>query len=294
MPRRHRARSTGGRRAPASTRASGRLDAVLLAPERVQRALARAGVASRREIERWMEAGRVSVNGAVVRPGAVVGPHDVVRVDGRPVRLAAAPGVARVRVLRYHKPAGEVSTRHDPERRPTVFDRLPRLRSGRWIAVGRLDLATSGLLLFTTDGTLAHRLMHPATGIEREYAVRVLGSVSGEALERLRSGVDLDGRPARFETLREAGGEGANRWYHVVLREGRYHAVRRLWESQGARVSRLVRVRFGPIELPRRLRPGRHEELRGVELEALLAAAGVGSARRASRRARSPARRRRG
>lgn len=239
--------------------------------ERLQKALARAGFGSRREIEAWIEQGRISVNGKRAKLGDRITQQDQVRISGKlvpPQRL----GFKKSRVIAYHKPAGEVCTRHDPEGRPTVFEKLPRLRGSRWISIGRLDISTSGLLLFTTNGTLANRLMHPSSGIEREYAVRVLGEVDPEVLGRLRQGVTLDDGEACFETIRDAGGQGANHWYHVVLREGRYREVRRMWESQGITVSRLIRVRFGPMALPRRLRPGHWSELSEREVEQLWAA----------------------
>lgn len=243
------------------------------AGEKLQKILARAGAGSRREIERWIEQGRVSIDGRPARLGERVRPGSRVALDGRPLPAAAFDPPARV--LAYHKPEGEVATRRDPENRPTVFARLPRLQHGRWVAVGRLDVNSSGLLLFTTDGALAHRLMHPSARIEREYAVRVLGAVAPEALARLRDGVMLEDGMGRFEQLREAGGSGANRWYHVVIREGRKREVRRMWEAVGARVSRLMRVRYGPVTLPRRLRPGRSAELDGEERAALYRAAGL-------------------
>ncbi len=240
--------------------------------ERLQKFLARAGLGSRRQIEDWVRQGRISVNGSPARLGLQVGEADRIQIDGKPVS-ARSERPAR-RVLAYYKPVGEMTTRRDPEGRPTVFERLPWLRDGRWIAVGRLDLNTQGLLLLTNDGELANRLMHPSSQVEREYAVRVLGGVALETLKRLQQGVSLDDGLARFDEIREAGGEGANRWYHVILREGRNREVRRLWESQGVTVSRLIRVRYGPIVLRRGLHPGRWDELDDAQLRALLAAVG--------------------
>ncbi len=239
--------------------------------ERLQKVLARAGFGSRREIEEWIRAGRITVNGKPAELGVSVGARDRVCVDGRPVTLAA-PAAQTARTLIYHKPAGELTTRRDEAGRPTVFDSLPRLRNGRWISVGRLDFNTSGLLLVTTDGELAHRLMHPSWEIEREYAVRILGQVDEQLLQRLQEGVMLEDGMAAFTGIRDAGGQGANHWYHVTVREGRNREVRRLWESQGMQVSRLIRIRFGPVGLPGGLRPGRFRDLDRAELEALYAA----------------------
>ena len=239
--------------------------------EKLQKVLAAAGLASRREIERWIASGRITVNGHPATVGDRVASADVLRVDGKPVRRAGL----RSRLIRYHKPAGEVTTRRDPLSRPTVFDRLPGLGRTRWIAIGRLDFNTTGLLLFTDDGELAHRLMHPSTGIEREYAVRIRGVPEPEALESLTRGVVLSDGEARFEALRPAGGEGTNRWFHVVLREGRNREVRRLFEAVGCTVSRLIRVRFGPVTLPRHLRLGRYEDVDRDEARALMRQAGL-------------------
>ncbi|MGM0593330.1 MAG: 23S rRNA pseudouridine(2605) synthase RluB [Pseudomonadota bacterium] len=228
--------------------------------EKLQKVLARAGYGSRREIEGWISAGRISVNGAIVQLGERVGESDVIRIDGKVVSRTRLQS-NRCRVLMYHKPIGEVTSRNDEEGRTTVFENLPRIVNGRWIVVGRLDLNTSGLLLFTTDGELANRLMHPSYTIEREYAVRVLGEVAPEVIQRLTEGVELEDGTARFTSIVDGGGEGANHWFHVTLEEGRNREVRRLWESQGVTVSRLTRVRYGPIKLPRWLRPGRWEEL---------------------------------
>jgi 23S rRNA pseudouridine2605 synthase len=227
--------------------------------EKLQKVLARAGLGSRRQIERWIEAGRLTVNGRSAVLGERVEEGSRIVLDGRPVPLTdIAP---KARVLLYHKPEGEMCTRTDPQGRPTVFDKLPRLRHGRWISVGRLDFNTSGLLLLTTDGELAHRLMHPSHEVEREYAVRVLGPVDEAMLAHLKRGVRLEDGPARFDDIVDAGGTGANRWYHVVIKEGRNREVRRLWEAVGVAVSRLIRVRYGDIVLPRHLRRGRAEEL---------------------------------
>jgi len=230
------------------------------ANEKLQKVLARAGYGSRREIENWIEAGRIKVNKRVATLGDRVSESDRIQIDGKFVPQSRLKE-QRSRVLIYHKPVGEVCTRNDPEGRDTVFKHLPRLSSGRWISIGRLDITTSGLLLVTTDGELANRLMHPSHQIEREYAVRVLGEVNHDMLKRLQQGVELEDGPARFDTVIDAGGEGANHWYHVVLHEGRNREVRRLWESQGLQVSRLMRVRYGSIVLPRGQKPGRWEDL---------------------------------
>ncbi|MCY4017535.1 MAG: pseudouridine synthase [Gammaproteobacteria bacterium] len=236
--------------------------------EKLQKVLARAGYGSRRQLEGWIRAGRVEVNGKPASLGDRVGSDDRIRVDGRKLgqQSRRAP---RCRVLLYNKPDHEVCTRSDPQGRPTVFDRLPPLRNSRWVAVGRLDLNTSGLLLLTNDGELANRLMHPSSGIDREYAVRVLGEVGDEQLARLREGVEIDGALCRFSDIRYFGGEGANQWYHVVLMAGRNREVRKLWQSQGLRVSRLKRVRFGPVFIPSAVKAGRFQELTQKEIEEL-------------------------
>ncbi|HKT33077.1 MAG TPA: 23S rRNA pseudouridine(2605) synthase RluB [Gammaproteobacteria bacterium] len=242
--------------------------------ERIQKILAAAGFGSRREIEGWISAGRISVNGRVARLGERIGAADRVALDRRPLQLERA-AAERQRVILYHKPEGELTTRKDPEGRPTVFEALPRLRRSRWISIGRLDFNTSGLLLFTNDGELANRLMHPARGIEREYAVRVLGKITDQQLQALTRGVRLDDGMANFDAIRDAGGEGANHWYHVLLREGRKREVRRLWEAVGVTVSRLIRVRYGSVALPRQLPRGGWRDATDDELQALQALAGT-------------------
>lgn len=231
--------------------------------EKLQKVLARAGVGSRREMETLISAGRVSVDGKVAILGDRVGPGVVIRVDGHTVNTKAAEEQI-CRVLAYHKPEGEMCTRHDPEGRPTVFERLPILKEGRWIAVGRLDVNTSGLLLFTTDGELANRLMHPRHEVEREYAVRVFGEVNEAMLQRLRRGVQLEDGEGKFDKIGRAGGEGMNQWFNVTLCEGRNREVRRLWESQEVQVSRLMRIRYGDIQLDKNVPRGGWKEL-GLE-----------------------------
>ena len=219
--------------------------------------LAAAGLGSRREIETWIEAGRVAVNGKVAQLGDRAAPGDAILVDGKPV---VRPGTSQPRVLLYHKPVGELVTRSDPQQRATVFEKLP---PGRWVAVGRLDLNSSGLLLLTDSGELANRLMHPRYGLEREYIARIRGALQASEERMLLHGIPLDGVPARFESVRsDRESEGTNRWYRVVLKEGRNREVRRLFEAVGHPVSRLVRVRYGPLELPGDLAPGRWLELR--------------------------------
>lgn len=237
--------------------------------ERLQKVLAHAGLGSRRQIERWIQEGQVRINGKLARLGDRWHQGDRVRIKDRPINLDKRLGGMEVRILAYHKPVGEIVTRRDPEGRISVFQRLPVLPKGRWIAVGRLDINTEGLLLFTNQGELANRLMHPSRELEREYAVRIYGRVDEAMLDRLRLGVELEDGPARFEVIEPAGGQGANRWYKVVLREGRNRIVRRLWESVGATVSRLIRIRYGPILLPAGLAVGRFHELSQAEIKLL-------------------------
>ncbi|CAH0140770.1 MULTISPECIES: 23S rRNA pseudouridine(2605) synthase RluB [unclassified Pseudomonas] len=239
------------------------------AGEKLQKVLARMGLASRREIEAWITAGRVKVNGKDASLGQRVDLHDAIAIDGRVLRREEAAETVR-RVLIYNKPDGEICTRDDPEGRPTVFDRLPRPKEGRWINIGRLDINTTGLLMFTTDGELANRLMHPSYQMDREYAVRVRGEVDEEMIERLKAGVMLEDGPAKFTDIKEApGGEGFNHWYHCVVMEGRNREVRRLWESQGLVVSRLKRVRFGPVFMTSDLPMGRWREMGQREVDIL-------------------------
>jgi 23S rRNA pseudouridine2605 synthase len=239
------------------------------AGEKLQKVLARMGLASRREVEAWIGSGRVKVNGAVATLGVRVDLHDAIAIDGRLIKREEAAENVR-RVLIYNKPDGEICTRDDPEGRPTVFDRLPRPKEGRWINIGRLDINTTGLLMFTTDGELVNRLMLPSYQMDREYAVRVRGEVDEEMIERLKAGVMLEDGPAKFTDIKEApGGEGFNHWYHCVVMEGRNREVRRLWESQGLVVSRLKRVRFGPVFITSDLTMGRWREMSQREVDIL-------------------------
>jgi 23S rRNA pseudouridine2605 synthase len=241
--------------------------------ERLQKIMAGCGIGSRRHCERLIEEGRVKINDRVAVLGDKASSRDRLTLDGE--LLYPATDKPATRVLIYHKPAGEISTRNDPEGRPTVFRSLPLLSVGRWIQVGRLDFNTSGLLLFTTDGELANRLMHPSYEIERVYAVRVLGEVTESVLRKLQKGVRLEDGLARFETLIDAGGAGANHWFHVSLREGRNREVRRLWESQNITVSRLIRIGYAGLALPSNLKAGSYRDLRPAELEALYEAVGM-------------------
>ena len=230
--------------------------------EKLQKVLARAGHGSRREIETIIQAGRVSVDGKIAKLGdrVEVIPGLKIRIDGH--LISVKESVEQIcRVLAYYKPEGELCTRNDPEGRPTVFDRLPKLRGARWIAVGRLDVNTCGLLLFTTDGELANRLMHPSREVEREYAVRVFGQIDDEKIKQLSRGVQLEDGPAAFRSIKFQGGEGLNQWYNVTLTEGRNREVRRLWEAVGVQVSRLIRVRYGDLNLPKGLPRGGYKEL---------------------------------
>lgn len=236
--------------------------------EKLQKVLARVGLGSRRYMEEVIAAGRVSVNGKIAQVGERIEPTDELRIDGRRVQFQIEDEIRR-RVLVYYKPEGEICSRNDPENRPTVFDQLPQISNDRWVMVGRLDINSTGLLLFTNDGELANRLMHPSNEVEREYAVRVMGEVTPQIRQNLLDGVQLDDGPAKFESFSELGGDGINRWYQVVVKEGRNREVRRLFESQGLKVSRLLRTRYGCVVLPRELRTGRWIELDKNDIEQL-------------------------
>lgn len=245
------------------------------AGEKLQKVLARIGVGSRRDVEAWITQGRIKVNGKDATLGLRVDMHDAITIDGKVIKREEAAETVR-RVIMYNKPDGEICTRDDPEGRPTVFDKMPRPKEGRWINIGRLDINTTGLLMFTTDGELANRLMHPSYEMDREYAVRVRGEVDDEMIERLKAGVVLEDGPARFTDIKQApGGEGFNHWYHCVVMEGRNREVRRLWESQGLVVSRLKRVRFGPVFLNSDLPMGRWREMSQQEVDILSAEVGL-------------------
>ena len=238
--------------------------------DRLQKVIANAGLGSRRQVEQWISEGRIRVNGEVAELGMRVTSADRVQVNGR---YMSTRNSGRTRVLMYHKPVGELTSRSDPQGRPVVFDRLPSLSGQRWINVGRLDMNTSGMLLFTTDGELANRLMHPSSEVSREYLVRVLGDVKQQDILRVSTGVELEDGVASFDEIEPIGGRGANAWYRVVVREGKNRLVRRLWESQGFTVSRLKRSSYGPLSLPRDLSPGRWVELDRDQIKTLRGAA---------------------
>jgi len=242
--------------------------------ERIQKVLAHAGFGSRREIEGWIRNGLVKINGTTAKLGDRMRDDDLLHLRGKKINMAKRLD-APTRVLIYHKPSGEVVTRRDPEGRAVIFTQLPKLQIGRWITVGRLDINTQGLLLVTNNGEFANRLMHPSQQVEREYAVRVFGKVTEEILTTLLSSVELSDGEAHFDSIDPAGGEGANTWFRVVVKEGRNRIVRRLWESQGITVSRLMRVRYGPVVLPERLKARTFYELDKKEMAALLEFAGI-------------------
>lgn len=242
---------------------------------KLHKVLAQAGLGSRLEMEQMIVEGRISVNNQPAHVGQRVQFGDQVKVNGKPIRLRIEP--APVRVLAYHKPTGEVVTHDDPQNRPTVFRKLPRLQQGKWQSVGRLDLNTEGLLLLTSSGDLANKLMHPRFGLQREYAVRVLGPLSDDERQSLLDGVQLEDGPAAFGSIEDGGGEGANRWYRVTISEGRNREVRRMFEAVGHAVSRLIRIRYGAMVLPRGLKRGAWMELDEHDIRALMQAAGMPS-----------------
>jgi 23S rRNA pseudouridine2605 synthase len=236
-------------------------------PERLQKVMASAGLGSRRALEKRIKNGDVLLNGEKAGVGQNVATGDSITFEQQQWRVVSKP--VQHRCLIYNKPEGEVTSRSDPNGRPTVFDHLPTVRNARWVAIGRLDINTTGLLLLTTDGEFAHAMMHPSSSVDREYACRIRGQVSAEQLQNLRRGVELDDGPARFSDIQDAGGSGENHWFHVTIMEGRKREVRRLWESQGLLVSRLKRVRYGAAFLPKRLKMGKWSEISARDLQIL-------------------------
>ena len=235
--------------------------------QRIQKLLAHNGIGSRREIDRFLQEGRIKVNGKLATPGDQVSGNEKITLDDKPVRLSRHE--IKPKILMYHKPVGLVCTRSDPEGRQDVYSQLPRLQQGRWIGIGRLDINTSGLLLFTNHGELANRMMHPSFELEREYASRVRGEVTPEIIQQLTTGIELEDGTAKFDSVTDGGGQGSNHWYHVVIREGRNREVRRLWEAVGVEVSRLVRVRYHQFTLPKWLKPGKSRFLEDATVKKL-------------------------
>jgi 23S rRNA pseudouridine2605 synthase len=263
----------GSRSRPATSRGYARTAAhrpLVDAPsQKLHKILAQAGLGSRRLMETWIKDGKVTVNGSIATIGTRVKPSDAIRIGKKTVRWPATHRLPRVLV--YHKPEGEIVSHEDPEGRTSVFDRLPQLRGAKWLAVGRLDYNTSGLLIFTTSGELANRMMHPRFAVEREYAVRIVGQLGASHLERLRNGIEPSDGVAKVDAIADEGGEGSNHWYRIVLREGRNRVVRRIFEGLGLTVSRLIRVRFGVVALPPRLKRGQVTSLPAAEVKRLLA-----------------------
>jgi 23S rRNA pseudouridine2605 synthase len=265
--------AAGSRSGPATSRGYARTAAhrpPLDAPsQKLHKVLAQAGLGSRRLMEEWIREGKVTVNGTVATIGTRVKPSDSIRIGRKSVRWPATHRLPRVLV--YHKPEGEIVSHEDPEGRASVFDQLPQLRGAKWLAVGRLDYNTSGLLIFTTSGELANRMMHPRFAVEREYAVRIIGQLNASQLERVKNGIELSDGLAKCDAVTDEGGEGSNHWYRIVLREGRNRVVRRMFEALGLTVSRLIRVRFGVVALPPRLKRGQVTSLPAAEVKRLLA-----------------------
>jgi 23S rRNA pseudouridine2605 synthase len=260
--------AAAGPRKAAPPKAAQPVEAPDAASQKLQKVLAQAGLGSRRAMEQWIQEGKVTVNGTVAGIGARVSTRDVIRIGKQLVRLSAPRRLPRV--LIYHKPEGEIVSRDDPEGRASVFEQLPHVRGAKWTAVGRLDFNTGGLLIFTTSGELANRMMHPRFEVEREYAVRILGELKPDQMMKLKTGLELEDGVARFDSVEDEGGEGSNHWYRIILREGRKRVVRRMFEKLGYTVSRLMRVRFGTVALPPRLKRGQLAEMPGPEVKALL------------------------
>ena len=245
--------------------------------DKLQKLLAHAGLGSRREIEVWISNGRITVNGKRAKLGDRASASDRILIDGKLQALSSRRD-QNVKALLYHKPEGEICSRKDPKGRPTIFDNLPAIPGGRWVSVGRLDLNTSGLILLTNSGDLANKLMHPSAGLEREYLVRIRGIASEESIEKLtKSGVDIDGKPAKFESVNAAdlSEEGTNHWYRIIIKEGRYREVRRMWDAVGHTVSRLKRIRYGTIKLTRDLKRGQNQRMAPMQLEKLVDSVGL-------------------